>query len=63
MRSFAEDGWAVVLIADNGAGSARAVELGDTARAILEPWGATIDAASAEGQGTSFELRLVTTPG
>lgn len=60
VRSYAEDDCAVVLIADNGAGSARAAALGDTARAILEPWGATIDAASAEGQGTSFELRLVT---
>ncbi len=60
VRSFAEDGFSVVLITDNGAGSARASELGDLARAILEPWGATIDAASADGQGTSFELRLVT---
>ena len=60
VRSFAEDGWAVVLIADNGAGSARVAALGETVRAILEPWGATIDAAGADGQGTSFELRLIT---
>jgi signal transduction histidine kinase len=63
VRSYAEDGWAVVLIADNGAGNPRAAELGDTARAILEPWGATIDAASEDGQGTGFELRLSTVPG
>lgn len=60
VRSFAEDDGVVVLVADNGAGSARVGALGETVRAILEPWGATIDAASAEGQGTSFELRLVT---
>lgn len=60
VRSYGEDGSVVVLIADNGAGSARVAELGEAARAILEPWGATIDAASADGQGTSFELRLIT---
>ncbi len=58
----AEDGWALVAIADNGTGSADATAHGDTARAVLLPWGATIDAASEAGQGTSFELRLMTTP-
>jgi signal transduction histidine kinase len=54
-----DDGASIAItIADNGAGSARAIELGDLARSIIEPWGATIDAASEAGQGTSFELRL-----
>lgn len=54
-----DDGAAVAItIADNGAGSSRAAQLGDLARTILEPWGATIDATSEAGQGTSFELRL-----
>ncbi|MBA3459724.1 MAG: HAMP domain-containing histidine kinase [Deltaproteobacteria bacterium] len=63
VRVFAEDGWAIVLVTDNGAGSPRAELLGETGRAILLPWGATIDAASEPGQGTSFELRLMTAPG
>lgn len=62
VRVFGEDGWAIALITDNGAGSARAAAVGDIGRAILEPWGATIDAASEPGQGTSFELRLATAP-
>lgn len=54
-----DDGAAVAItIADNGAGSSRAAQLGDLSRTILEPWGATIDATSEAGQGTSFELRL-----
>lgn len=63
IRVTAEEGWAVVLIADNGAGSDRAQPLGEASRAILLPWGATIDAASEPGQGSSFELRLMTSPG
>lgn len=63
VRVTLEDGWAVVLVADNGQGSPRAALVGDAARAALEPWGATIDAASETGQGTSFELRLMTAPG
>ena len=47
-----------ITIADNGAGFARAAELGEVARAIVEPWGASVDATSEAGQGTSFELRL-----
>ncbi len=54
-----DDGASVAItIADNGAGSSRAPELGELARSILEPWGALVDAASEAGQGTSFELRL-----
>ncbi len=54
-----DDGASVAItIADNGAGSSRATELGELARSILEPWGALVDAASEAGQGTSFELRL-----
>jgi hypothetical protein len=29
---------------------------------ILAPWGGSVDAASEEGQGCAFELRLVTVP-
>jgi signal transduction histidine kinase len=49
---------ALVTIADNGAGNPRAAALGDLAREILTPWTGTIDAASADGQGCAFELRL-----
>ncbi len=52
--------WAAVLLADNGAGSALAPALGDLARELVAPWGATVEAASAEGQGCAFELRLAT---
>jgi len=62
VRVTVEDGAASVLIADNGQGSPRAVEIGEAARSMVQPWGATIDAASEDGQGTSFELRLVTAP-
>ena len=54
----AEDGVRVVTIADNGDGSERAAELGELARAIVAPWGGTVDAASEAGQGCAFELRL-----
>lgn len=53
-----EDACVAITIADNGAGSARAQALGDLARSILEPWDASVDAASEAGQGTSFELRF-----
>jgi signal transduction histidine kinase len=48
----------VVTIADNGDGSDKADELGELARSVLTPWGGSIDAASATGQGCTFELRL-----
>jgi len=57
-RTFDDAGTAVVLIADNGAGSDRAEPLGELARRIIAPWGATVSAASAVGQGCVFELRL-----
>jgi signal transduction histidine kinase len=62
VRVIADDGWAVVQIADNGAGNDHAGAVGDEARVVLTPWGATIDATSEPGQGTSFELRLMTAP-
>jgi signal transduction histidine kinase len=62
VRVTIEDGWAVVLVADNGAGSPRAAAVGEAGRAVVLPWGATLDAASEDGQGTSFELRLITAP-
>ncbi len=62
VRVTIEDSWAVILIADNGAGSPRAAAVGDSVREVMLPWGATIDAASETGQGTSFELRLITAP-
>lgn len=54
--------WAFVLLADNGAGSERAAELGELAREILAPWGASVEAASEPGAGCAFELRLTTLP-
>jgi signal transduction histidine kinase len=54
--------WALVTIADNGAGSTRAVHLGELARGVIAPWGGTIDAASLPGAGCAFELRLATQP-
>jgi len=62
VRVTADETWSVVLIADNGAGSDRVSELGELARGILTPWGATIDAASESGQGCAFELRLMHVP-
>ena len=59
----APDGpWALVTIADNGAGSSRAVGLGELARGVMAPWGGVIDAASVAGAGCTFELRMVTAP-
>ena len=62
VRSSLDGGWALVTIADNGAGSERVIRLGDLARDIVTPWGAAVDAASEPGQGCAFELRLVTSP-
>jgi signal transduction histidine kinase len=60
VRSVPDGAWALVTIADNGAGSARATSLGELARSVISPWGGTIDAASVPGAGCTFELRLVT---
>jgi signal transduction histidine kinase len=60
VRVWTEDEWGVVTIADNGGGDPRAFELGDLAREILTPWGATIDATSDDGRGCAFELRFAT---
>ena len=62
VRVGADGPFAVVLVADNGAGSPHADAVGALVRDILAPWGATIDAASAEGQGCAFELRFPTAP-
>ena len=62
VRTTTDGPWALVTIADNGAGSDRVDALGDLARDILLPWGASVDAASELGQGCAFELRLVTAP-
>jgi signal transduction histidine kinase len=59
VRVVAEEGFGVVMIADNGAGSDRAAELGALAKEVVTPWGGTADAASQAGQGCAFELRLV----
>ena len=63
VRVMADGPWALVSIADNGAGSPRVAELGDLAREIVGPWGAAVEAASEPGQGCAFELRMMTTPG
>jgi signal transduction histidine kinase len=60
VRVWTEDQWGVVTIADNGGGDSRAFEVGDIARDIIAPWGAVVDAASDEGRGCAFELRLAT---
>jgi signal transduction histidine kinase len=60
VRVYAEDGVGVVTIADNGGGAADAEQLGEVARSVVTPWGGTVDAASAEGKGCAFELRLPT---
>ena len=60
IRVTADVACALVAIADNGAGSARAAGLGDLARGIVAPWGGTVDAASVPGAGCTFELRLTT---
>jgi signal transduction histidine kinase len=58
VRVMSEDTWVVFSIADNGAGSEQAAELGELAREIVSEWGGAADAASAPGQGCAFELRL-----
>jgi signal transduction histidine kinase len=62
VRVAGDGEWALLTIADNGAGSARAGALGELARSILAPWSGTIDAASVAGAGCTFELRLATAP-
>lgn len=62
VRVASDEAWALVSIADNGAGSDRADPLGELAREIVAPWGAEVAAGSAAGQGCAFELRLVTSP-
>jgi signal transduction histidine kinase len=62
IRTSIDGAYALVMIADNGAGGDRVDELGDLARDILLSWGASVDAASEPGQGCAFELRLMTTP-
>lgn len=62
VRVAPEGAWALVTIADNGAGSPRAAGLGELARGVMAPWGGVIDAASVPGAGCTFELRLVTAP-
>jgi signal transduction histidine kinase len=60
VRVWTDDGTPALLIADNGAGDAEADDAGALARAIVERWGATVDVASAPGQGCTFELRFAT---
>jgi signal transduction histidine kinase len=60
IRVTPEAAWALVSIADNGAGSARAAALGEVARELVAPWGAQVDATSVPGAGCTFELRLAT---
>jgi signal transduction histidine kinase len=62
VRVTPDGAWALVTIADNGAGSARAAGLGELARNIMAPWGGTVDATSVPGAGCAFELRLASAP-
>jgi signal transduction histidine kinase len=63
VRVAPDGGCALVTIADNGAGSPRAVDLGELARVIVAPWGGSVDATSVAGAGCAFELRLSSEPG
>lgn len=58
VRVWTDESVGAVTIADNGAGDPRVEHASATARAIVEAWGATLDAASAPGQGCAFELRF-----
>jgi len=58
VRVSSEDPFVIVTVADNGAGSDRAGELGELARSIVTPWGGFADAESVPGRGCSFEIRL-----
>jgi signal transduction histidine kinase len=60
VRVAPEAPWALVTIADNGAGSARVAGLGELVRGVVAAWGGTLDAASVAGAGCAFELRLLT---
>ncbi len=56
VRVWMDDGAAAVLVTDNGSGDAGCDAAGVLARDILGAWGVTVDAASAPGQGCTFEL-------
>ena len=60
VRVVPDGPWALLTIADNGAGNARAAGLGELVRGVVGPWGGTLDAASVPGAGCAFELRLAT---
>ncbi len=62
VRVIGDGAWSLVLVADNGGGSESAAALGELVRAIVVPWGASVEAASEAGQGSSFELRLIARP-
>ncbi|MGN6103951.1 MAG: hypothetical protein ACTHU0_02500 [Kofleriaceae bacterium] len=62
VRVSTDGAWALLTVADNGAGAPRADQIGAVAREIVGPWGAVVDAASEAGQGCAFELRLMTVP-
>lgn len=58
VRVGVDDPWALVIVTDNGAGSDRVAGLGELARQLVAPWGASVDAASQPGQGCAFEIVL-----
>jgi signal transduction histidine kinase len=58
VRVGVEDDAAVVAIADNGGGDVAVAEVGELARAIVGPWGATVEATTTEGRGCVFEVRF-----
>ncbi len=62
VRVMSDGAAAVVLIADNGAGTDRALAVGELVRGVVGAWGATVGVASEPGQGCAFEVRLVTVP-
>ena len=62
VRVALDGAWGLVAITDNGGGSPRVAELGEIATSIVAPWGGTVDATTADGQGCAFELRLMVMP-
>jgi signal transduction histidine kinase len=62
VRVTSDGAWCAVHVADNGGASESAGTLADLVRAIVAPWGASIDGHAEAGQGSSFELRLIAHP-
>ncbi len=58
VRVWTEEGAGFVSVVDNGAGDTGCDAVGELVREVIAPWGGSVDAASAPGQGCAFELRF-----